>query len=121
MSTCFEVKPNFLPARLTAGLVVLGAAIFGKNWRAALRIWLRDAGKHASPNAGRPEAALAGALDVQLGGLNFYAGEPHDGAKLGDPLSPLTLSTLRSALTLTVLVSWLSFAVLGGVLWWSMR
>ena len=56
---------------------------------AALRILARDGRKHPSPNAGLSEAAVAGALNVQLGGLNLYAGEPHEGALIGDPNEPL--------------------------------
>ena len=56
----------------------------------AARILLRDGRKHASPNAGLAEAAVAGALGVQLGGRNFYGGQPVDQPAVGDPLWPLT-------------------------------
>src|ERR1700724_1808936 len=49
---------NFLPARLTAGLIVAASGLQGStNPRAALRTWSRDGGKHKSPNAGQPESA----------------------------------------------------------------
>jgi adenosylcobinamide-phosphate synthase len=67
---------NYLPARLTA------VAIVGAAWachegdpRSAWKTWLRDGSKHKSPNAGQPESAMAGALQVRLGGGNIYAGE----------------------------------------------
>lgn len=65
---------NLVPARI-AGLLIAGAASLIPEARsgAALRIMLRDAGKHRSPNAGWPEAAIAGALDLALAGPRRYA------------------------------------------------
>jgi len=62
---------NLVPARLTG---LLFCAVSG-NWRLALGVMLRDAGKHRSPNAGWPEAALAGALGVRLSGPRVYDGQ----------------------------------------------
>ena len=58
---------NWVPARIAGGLIALGGC---QGWR----IMWRDAGKHASPNAGWPEAAMAGALRVRLGGPVRYDG-----------------------------------------------
>ncbi|MDP2927610.1 MAG: adenosylcobinamide-phosphate synthase CbiB, partial [Candidatus Omnitrophota bacterium] len=58
---------NFIPARLTALLMIPAAAALGLDWRGAWRILRRDRCKAASPNAGCPEAAMAGALGVRLG------------------------------------------------------
>ena len=63
---------NLLPARLTAGLLVLGAATSGSDWRQGLATAWRDHGKTASPNAGWPMSALAGALGVQLEKAGHY-------------------------------------------------
>ena len=60
------------------------ARTVGGSWRGALRTWLRDGGRHPSPNAGRCEAAMAGALGVRLGGRNVYAGRVEDRPVLGD-------------------------------------
>src|SRR5256886_9833470 len=65
---------NLAPARLTAALTVLAARPLGGSWRGALRTWLRDGGRHPSPNSGRCEAAMAGGLGGRLGGRNVYAG-----------------------------------------------
>ncbi len=64
---------NFIPARLTGGL--FSAASFQMS---ALRTMFRDASQHRSPNAGWPEAALAGALDVRLSGPRIYGCDSHD-------------------------------------------
>jgi adenosylcobinamide-phosphate synthase len=59
---------NLVPARLTGLLLVAVSGV----WRASFDCMLRDAGKHRSPNAGWPEAALAGALGIRLSGPRVY-------------------------------------------------
>ncbi len=76
---------NFLPARLTGLLLVLTFLLTGRPVRRAVRIVLRDAAKHPSPNSGIPEAAVAGALGVRLGGVNYYGGVEYHRAYMGDP------------------------------------
>jgi adenosylcobinamide-phosphate synthase len=93
---------NFLPARITALLLVLSAGIVSRSWpatRQAWRILVRDGSHHPSPNSGRPEAAMAGALGVQLGGINRYDGLPIERPCLGDPDHPLTRAHIGMALT----------------------
>jgi adenosylcobinamide-phosphate synthase len=99
---------NFLPARITALLLVLSVGIVSRSWpttQRALRILLRDGRQHPSPNSGRPEAAMAGALGVQLGGLNRYDGLPIERPCLGDPDQPLTRTHIGMALTLMLWAS----------------
>ncbi|HSR36449.1 MAG TPA: adenosylcobinamide-phosphate synthase CbiB, partial [Desulfurivibrionaceae bacterium] len=59
---------NFVPARLTGLLIPVAAGFTGLDWRSSWRIFRRDRLNHASPNSGHSEAAVAGALGVQLGG-----------------------------------------------------
>jgi adenosylcobinamide-phosphate synthase len=80
---------NYIPARLTAALVPLAAVVLGGYPGLAAKTLRRDGHKHPSPNAGLAEAAAAGALGIQLGGLNYYGGEPHQGELLGEPVEPL--------------------------------
>ena len=109
---------NFIPARITALLLVLSAGVVSRSWPAMQRTWqilLRDGGRHPSPNSGRPEAAMAGALGVQLGGINCYDGLPVERPCLGDPHQPLTRVHIGMALTLML---WASLTgVLLGVGW----
>jgi adenosylcobinamide-phosphate synthase len=63
---------NLLPARLSAALIVLAAALVGENPGMACQVWRRDAGKTASPNAGHPMSAMAGALNVELEKVGHY-------------------------------------------------
>jgi adenosylcobinamide-phosphate synthase len=80
---------NFVPARLAAGLIWLVSLLPGFNARRSVQVTLRDGASQPSPNSGYPEAAAAGALDVQLGGMNYYRGVPSLKPTLGDPVAPL--------------------------------
>lgn len=83
---------NWIPARLTALLVWLGCMLPGYSLTRSVRVTLRDGASQPSPNAGYPEAAVAGALGVQLGGLNHYGGVASRKAFLGDPVKPLSVA-----------------------------
>ena len=63
---------NLVPARLTAGLLLLATWLLGGPIRRALTVWWRDAGQTASPNAGRPMSVMAGALGVELRKVGYY-------------------------------------------------
>ncbi len=80
---------NFIPARLTAPLICLAALLMGGQARHSWKVLRRDARNHPSPNSGFAEAAVAGALGVQLGGLSYYAGKPSQKPTIGDPLVEL--------------------------------
>lgn len=92
---------NLFPARLAAALIALAARIVpGADARGALVTVLRDARRHASPNAGWPEAAMAGALGLALGGPRAYHGATVDGATLGRGRRNATLEDIFRALTI---------------------
>lgn len=93
----FDDLLNLAPARITGLLFALAA-----RSRTALEIMLRDARKHASPNAGFPEAAMAGALDIQLGGPRAYDGEAHELPWFGDGRTDASAEDMRRAARLTV-------------------
>src|ERR1700724_2322602 len=102
---------NFLPARLTAGLIVAASGLQGStNPRAALRTWSRDGAKHKSPNAGQPESAMAGAREVQLGGDNTYAGELVRSQRIGHEFVQPSLPQAKAALRLVSFVTLLGVA-----------
>ncbi|HEY2698743.1 MAG TPA: cobalamin biosynthesis protein [Pseudonocardiaceae bacterium] len=79
---------NLIPARVTAALAALLAPVVGGSSVAAVRVIRRDGRAHPSPNAGRCEAAFAGALGIRLGGANRYGGEPERRPCLGAGPSP---------------------------------
>lgn len=80
---------NFIPARLTALFLVAAAFLLRYDVKNALLSIVRDAAKHPSPNSGMAEAAVAGSLGIQLGGLNFYGGVPSRRAYMGQPCKDL--------------------------------
>lgn len=90
VSAKLDDAANYIPARLTAPLVSIAAFLTGCNARNSLRILYRDGRKHPSPNAGLCEAAFAGAMEIQLGGLNYYDGQPERLPTLGDDNQALT-------------------------------
>lgn len=112
---------NYVPARLSALLIVCAAPLAGYSAFAAARIALRDRLKHPSPNSGHPEAAAAGALGVRLGGPAHYCGVPSWKEYLGDQLLPLDERAYRgmiklmyiSTLLMTVVCMFAAFC-LGG-------
>ena len=88
---------NLVPSRLTALAISIAAAIVTGRARQSMSVCLSDGCKHASFNAGYPEAAMAGALSIELGGDAFYAGELERRPVLGRAEVPLDLKALRSA------------------------
>lgn len=91
---------NYIPARLSALLLIMAAPLAGCSASAAARITLRDRLKHPSPNSGHPEAAAAGALDVRLGGAARYSGVSSWKEYIGDGLQPLDERAYRSMIKL---------------------
>lgn len=108
---------NWIPARVTASLMVIAAGLVRGlgSMRRSWRIWLRDGHKHTSPNSGRPEAAMAGALGVQLGGVNRYDGVAVERPHLGDMLEPLTSHHIVRART--IMTAAYLLAIAGAVAW----
>lgn len=93
---------NYIPARATAAIFILSTALTkcgsAKN---GLKIAIRDNGHHASPNAGWPESAMAGILNVRLGGPRSYAnGSTKDAAWLGDG-DEIVITDLDRAIRIT--------------------
>src|SRR5205814_956487 len=86
---------NWIPARLAALLIWICSAVAGGNLRRTVAVTLRDARLQPSPNAGYPEAAVAGALGVRLGGLNYYRGVASRKPYLGDARRALDLAVYR--------------------------
>jgi adenosylcobinamide-phosphate synthase len=87
---------NYVPARVTAWLTCALAPVVRGSRRDARRITERDGGAHPSPNAGRCEAAFAGALGVTLGGTNTYDGHVEDRPRIGDGPEPAVADVDRA-------------------------
>jgi adenosylcobinamide-phosphate synthase len=98
---------NLLPARIAGGLLVL-AGLGG--WG----VMSSDSSKHASPNAGWPEAAMAGALGVRLGGATSYEGVVHERPVFGSGPVP-GVTDLRRGLRLYVIACGLLWVVVAAI------
>ena len=105
---------NFIPARITSLMIPAAAFPLRLDPKRSLLILLRDRFAHASPNSGHTEAAVAGALGVQLGGPNSYFGTVLEKPAIGDAIRPLEprdilranrLMLLSSALTLLACIA----------------
>ncbi|MDD5757843.1 MAG: adenosylcobinamide-phosphate synthase CbiB [Desulfobulbaceae bacterium] len=99
---------NYLPARLTAVLVIIAAAFLGRSPRHAFLTWRRDRRNHASPNSAQTEAAVAGALGIQLGGPASYFGCVIDKPTIGDAITPITPQHILSTNQLMLLTTGLA-------------
>ncbi len=98
---------NFIPARLTALLLVLATSLSRRNGRASWQVTLSDHAKTESPNAGWPMAAVAGALNVQLEKVGHY--------KLGNGHGPLVPQTIDASLGLLQIAALVWVVLCAGV------
>ncbi|WP_211171045.1 adenosylcobinamide-phosphate synthase CbiB [Bacillus sp. DNRA2] len=96
---------NFIPARLTVVALLFVVWIKAFNVRNALKTILRDARKHPSPNSGFTEAGVAGALGIQLGGLNYYGGIASNRAKMGDPYRKIIADDIINTVRIMMLTA----------------
>ncbi len=104
---------NLPASRLSALFIALAALATGGSPAGALRAVWRDAAHHRSPNAGWPEAAMAGALALKLAGPRIYGDEIVDDAFMGDGRRAATASDIRAALRIYLaacVVQWLLLA-----------
>jgi adenosylcobinamide-phosphate synthase len=114
-SARFDDLLNWLPARITGVLIVVSAWLLRFNAGRALKTIRRDAKKHPSPNSGIPEAGVAGALGIRLGGINIYHGRESFRAYMGEPLNSISPQHIRQ--TVQILYSCtLLFLLFGGLL-----
>jgi len=88
---------NYIPARLCALIMIVGARLVGLNARGAYCIWRRDRRHHASPNSAQTEAVMAGALGVRLAGDAWYFGVLHKKPTIGDDVQPIQPIDIRRA------------------------
>jgi adenosylcobinamide-phosphate synthase len=98
---------NLAPTRFAAALTVTGAPVVGGSAQSAWRSWRRDSAAHPSPNAGRVEAAFAGALEIRLGGRTVYPHGVEELPVLGDGRNPDAGHVTR-AVELSRVVGWLT-------------
>lgn len=88
---------NYVPARLSALLMIAAAWLLGLNGKKAFQIWRRDRYNHASPNSAQTESVCAGALGVMLAGDAWYFGKLSRKKTIGDPGRKVVCEDIRTA------------------------
>ena len=109
---------NYIPARFSILLVPLASLILRKRASNALYTILRDGEKSPSPNAGIPEAGFAGALGIQLGGVNWYQGEKSVKPILGIDTKQRDKEDIIQAIDLMWVISGITFLTVALILWY---
>lgn len=102
---------NYIPARLSSYLIIIAAFLLRLDYKNAFKIYKRDKNNHTSPNSAHPESAVAGALDIRLGGANYYFGKLVKKPEIGDPLKKITLKDVDLANKILYLTSFLGVIV----------
>jgi adenosylcobinamide-phosphate synthase len=103
---------NYIPARLTALLMIIVAG----RPRLAGFVW-RNGCRHASPNSGYPEAALAGILNCRFGGPHYYFGELFDKPFIGENDRALTTEDMKKAIRVNRMAEVLMVVLVGLCAW----
>lgn len=104
---------NFIPARITGLLIVLSTVFLRYDIRNSIKILLRDKKEHSSPNAGYPEAAVAGALNIRLGGTSIYFGKSVYKPTIGDDLRNIEIEDINRTIKIMYVTSFLGVCLLG--------
>ncbi len=103
---------NLIPSRITGFFICAASAVMGFGFKRPLGVMLRDGRKHPSPNSGVPMAAMAGALDVTLGGPAMYGGRLVEKPLIGGGLLPVDAAKAETAIKLTLYASILGALVM---------
>lgn len=106
---------NFIPARLSAWLMILASWILGLDGRGAFRIYRRDRRNHSSPNSAQTESVCAGALGVELAGDAWYFGVLQKKKTIGEAKRPVVPGDIRLANRLMYGTAVLGLLVFGGL------
>lgn len=114
---------NFIPARLSALLMIGASGILGLfdhghyDVKHAWKVYLRDRRKHKSPNAAQTESVCAGALSVQLAGNAWYFGKLHEKPFIGDDIRPIQEEDIRRSCRLLYVTAALGVLIFGIIRW----
>jgi adenosylcobinamide-phosphate synthase len=91
---------NYIPSRIS-GFIIAAVSFFSlKNGLYSLKIMMRDGNKNPSPNSGIPEAAVAGALKIRLGGINYYHNKKSVKPFIGDNINQLEIKHIKQSVVI---------------------
>lgn len=102
---------NFIPARISALLMIVSARLCSFDAKNAWKVFRRDRWKHPSPNSAQTESVCAGALQIQLAGDAVYFGQVHHKPTLGDPIRPVEAEDIPRANELMYVTAWLTLVL----------
>ena len=106
---------NYIPARISALLMIAGAFLCGMDGKQAWKIFRRDRRKHASPNSAQTESVCAGALGIQLAGDACYFGKQYKKETIGDPLRSVEAEDIKRAALLMYATEILTLFLFGSL------
>lgn len=105
---------NFVPARIGSIIILIAGLITRNHFVIGVKVFIKDRLKHKSPNAGHPESAVAGLLDIKLGGPNYYHGRLLEKPYLGNNPRKITEKDCYRSLHIMIASS---FLTMGGAIW----
>jgi adenosylcobinamide-phosphate synthase len=111
----FDDVVNYIPARLSALLMILGSYILKLDSKNAWKIFCRDRFNHASPNSAQTEAVAAGALDVQLAGNAYYFGQLIEKKTIGDDIREIEYNDIVVINRLLYVTTFLGLIIFSGL------
>ena len=103
---------NYIPARVTGIIIVISSFILRYDYKNSFKIYKRDRYNHTSPNSAHPEAAMAGALDVQLGGANYYFGKLVEKPTIGDKIKEIEIKDVDGTVRILYLSAFISYLIM---------
>ncbi|ETI88654.1 cobalamin biosynthesis protein [Clostridium butyricum] len=103
---------NYIPARVTGILIIISSFFLKRDYKNSLKIYKRDRYNHTSPNSAHPEAAMAGALDIQLGGANYYFGKIVEKPVIGDKIKEIEINDVKKTAEILYLSAGMGFILM---------
>ncbi|WP_160687822.1 adenosylcobinamide-phosphate synthase CbiB [Clostridium sp. C2-6-12] len=106
---------NYIPARITGLLIIISSLILGYDYKNSFKVYKRDRYNHTSPNSAHPEAAMAGALGIRLGGANYYFGKLVEKPTIGDSAKEIEISDVKKTAKVLYLASFIGVLITLGI------
>ena len=103
---------NYIPARVTGILIIISSFFLKRDYKNSFKIYKRDRYNHTSPNSAHPEAAMAGALDIQLGGANYYFWKIVEKPVIGDKIKEIEINDVKKTAEILYLSAVMGFILM---------
>lgn len=103
---------NYIPARITGFIIIIASFVLGYDYKNSFKVYKRDRYNHTSPNSAHPEAAMAGALDIQLGGSNYYFGKLVEKPTIGDKVKEIEIKDVDGTVKVLYLSAFISYLII---------